>query len=111
MIPHVTTEVIDTFTHVSCLEFEHKGEFMIANVDATLKIVDGKFILETLNSWSLCDCVHPFLLSVISVLDSEIKNAVQADLEASIRNALIESIKSLPEQITNEPTNFTENAT
>ena len=111
MLPHVTTEVIDTFTHVSCLEFEHKGEFMITNVDAKLKIVDGKFILETLNSWSLCDCVHPFLLSVISVLDSEIKNAVQVELEASIRSALIESIKSLPEQITNEPTNFTENAT
>lgn len=111
MIPHVTTEVIDTFAHVSCLEFEHKGEFMIANVDATLKIVDGKFVLETLNSWSLCDCVHPFLLSVIAALNSDTKFRVHLELEAAVKNALLESIKFLPEQNTNEPINSIENVT
>lgn len=111
MIPHITSEVIDTFTHVSCLEFEHKGEFMIANVDATLKIVDGKFVLEAMNSWSLCECVHPFLLSVISILNPEVMITVQAELESAIKTALIESITALPEQNTNKPTNLDENVT
>ena len=117
MNPHITTEIVDTFTHVTWLEFEHKGEFMIANVDATLKIVDNKFALETVNSWSLCECVHPFLLHVLSKLTDEQSKAVYADLGQAVTAALVESIAKLPEQVTTknefeiEPTNSTEHAT
>ena len=75
---------------------------MIANVDATLKIVDNKFALETLNSWSLCECVHPFLLHVLSQLTDEQSKAVHAELEQAITAALIESITKLPEQVTTQ---------
>ena len=117
MNPHVTTETVDTFTHITCLEFEHKGEFMIANIDATLKIVDNKFVLETVNSWSLCECVHPFLLHVLGQLTDEQSKAIYTELGQAITNALIESITKLPEQNTNkieietESVNFTENVT
>ena len=117
MNPHVTTETVDTFTHITCLEFEHKGEFMIANIDATLKIVDNKFVLETVNSWSLCECVHPFLLQVLGQLTDEQSKAVCADLGQAVTAALIESISKLPEQVTTknefetELTNSTEHAT
>lgn len=90
---------------------------MVANVDATLKIVDNKFALETVNSWSLCECVHPFLLQVLGQLTDEQSKAVYADLGQAITAALVESITKLPEQVTTqnefEPTNInsTEHAT
>jgi hypothetical protein len=111
MIPHVITELVDTFTHVTCLEFEHKGEFMIANIDATLKIVDNRFVLEKLNSWSLCECVHPFLLYVIDALSEQSRGQLSLELSASVEAALLESITKLPEQNTNENINFIDNAT